>query len=125
LRGRQKAQQCHTYILQHTTFVSGRPQVKKWGRQTCFLPQAPSNLVTPLLIWRLVASRNSSTHLQVAKLRYRQTADSRTALAIALKPVSCFHFGGLQNLESVTSFPYCIPSFTAAFPFPFKAVIRH
>ena len=118
-------QQYHTYILQYSTFVSGRPQVRKWGRQTCFLPRTPSNLVTPLSIWILVASRNSSTHLHVTKLRCRQTADWRTALAIALKSVFRLHFEGLWNLESVTSFPYCIPIFTAAFPFPFKAVNRH
>jgi len=93
--GAKKSQQCHTYLLQYRTFVSGRPQVRKWGRQTYFLPRAPSNLVTPLSIWRLVASRNSSTHLPVAKLRCRQTTDSRTALAIALKPVFRFHFRDL------------------------------
>jgi len=78
------SQQCYTYILQYSTFASGRPQVWKWGRQTCFSPRAPSNLVTPLSIWRVVPSRNSSTHLYAAKLRCRQTADSRTALATAL-----------------------------------------
>ena len=44
-------------------------------------------------------------------------ADLRTAMARALKLVSRFHFGGLYDLESVVSFPYCIPNFTAAFPF--------
>jgi len=77
------------------TFASGRPQVRKWGRQTCFLSRAPSDLVTPLSIWRLVPSRNSSSHRYVAKLRCTQTADSRTALSIALKLVFRFHFGGL------------------------------
>jgi len=33
----------------NSTFASERPQVRTWGRQTCFLPRAPSNLVTPLL----------------------------------------------------------------------------
>jgi len=33
--------------------ASGRPQVRKWGRQTCIFPRGPSNLVTPLSIWRL------------------------------------------------------------------------
>jgi len=28
--------------------ASERPQVRTWGRQTCFLPRAPSNFVTPL-----------------------------------------------------------------------------
>ena len=110
-------QQCHTYILQYSTFASGRPQVRKWGRQTCFLPRATSNLVTHLSIWRFVPSRNSSTHLYAAKLRCRQTADSRTALAIALKLFFRFHFGRLQNLESVISFPYCIPILLLPFLF--------
>jgi len=125
--GAKKPQQCHTYILQYSTFASGRPQVRNWGRQNCFLPRAPSNLVTPLSIWRLVPSRNPFTQFYVAKLRCRQTANSRTALAIALKLVFRFHFGGLQNIESVivVSFPRCIPIFTAAFPFPSRAVNRH
>ena len=37
-----KSQQCHIYILQHGTSASERPQVRTWGRQTCFLPLAPS-----------------------------------------------------------------------------------
>jgi len=48
LRGGQKSQQCHKYFFQNSTFASERPQVRTWVRQTCFLPQAPSNLVTPL-----------------------------------------------------------------------------
>jgi len=123
--GAKKSQQCHKHFLQYSTFASERPQVRTWGRQTCFLPRAPSNIVTPLSIRRLVPSRNSSTHFYVAKLWYRQTADSRTALATALELVSRFQFGRLENLESIASSPYCIPIFAAAFPFPFKAVIRH
>jgi len=34
----------------NSTFASERPQVRTWGRQTCFLPVAPSNLITPLPI---------------------------------------------------------------------------
>ena len=30
------------------TFTPKRPQVRTWRRQTCFLPRAPSKLVTPL-----------------------------------------------------------------------------
>ena len=67
----------------------------KMGRQTCILPRAPPYLVTPLSISRLVPSRNPYTHFYVAKLGCRQTADSRTALAIALKLFFRFHFGGL------------------------------
>jgi len=91
--GAKKSQQCHTYILQYSTFASGRSQVRKWGRRTCILLRAPSNLVTPMSIWRWLPSRNLSTHFYAAKLRCRQTVDSWTALAIALKLV--FHFGGL------------------------------
>ena len=67
----------------------------KMGAPNLLLAQAPFNLVTPLSVWRLLPSRNSSTHLYVAKLRCSQTAETRTALAIALKFVSRFHFGGL------------------------------
>jgi len=35
-------------VLQYSTFASEKPQVRTWGRQTCFLPRVPSNLVTPL-----------------------------------------------------------------------------
>ena len=35
--------------IQYCTFTSERPQFRTWGCQTCFLPRAPSNLVTPLL----------------------------------------------------------------------------
>jgi len=44
--GNQKSQQCHKYFLQCNTFASKRSQVPTWGRQTCFLPRAPSNLAT-------------------------------------------------------------------------------
>jgi len=65
------------------------------GAPACFLLRTPFILVTPLSIRRLVPSRNSFTHFYVAKLRCRQTADSRTALATALKLVSRFQFGRL------------------------------
>jgi len=45
----EKSQQCHKYFLQYSTFASERPQVRTRGRLTCFLPWAPSNLVTPPL----------------------------------------------------------------------------
>ena len=44
----ENSQQCHKYFLQYSTFASERPQVRTWGRQTCFLALAPSNLVTSL-----------------------------------------------------------------------------
>jgi len=44
----RKSQPFHKYFLQYSKFPSERPQVWTWGRQTCFLPRAPSNLVTPL-----------------------------------------------------------------------------
>jgi len=46
--GAEKSQQCHKYFLQYSTFASERPLLRKWGRQTCFLLRAPSNLVTTL-----------------------------------------------------------------------------
>jgi len=49
-RGVEKFQKCHKYFLQYSEFASERAQVRTWGRQTCFLPRAPSNLVTPLHI---------------------------------------------------------------------------
>ena len=45
----EKSQQWHKHILQYSAFASERPQVRTWGRQTCFLPRAPSNLVTSLV----------------------------------------------------------------------------
>jgi len=46
--GGKKSQQCHNHFFQSSrpTFASERPQVRTWARQTCFFPQAPSNLVT-------------------------------------------------------------------------------
>jgi len=63
----KKSQQCHKHFLQYSTFASERPHAQTWGRQTCFLRRAPSILVTPLSIRRLVPSR---THFYVAKLHY-------------------------------------------------------
>jgi len=37
------------YILQYSNFASERSHVRTWERQTCFLPLAPFNLVTPCL----------------------------------------------------------------------------
>jgi len=56
----------------------------------------------------IVPTRNSSTYLIVAKLRCRRTAE-RTALIADLKLV--FRFTGFQNLASVLSFPYLLPSY--------------
>jgi len=47
--GPEKSQQFHNYFLQCSKFPSERTQVRTLGRQTCFLPRAQSNLVTPLL----------------------------------------------------------------------------
>jgi len=87
-RGSKKSPKCHKY----TTFASGRLQDRKLGRHICILSWAPSNLVTLLSVWRLVPSRNPSTHFYVAKLRCRQTADSRTALAISPETGFSFSF---------------------------------
>ena len=35
----------------NSTFASEWPPVRTWGRQTCVLPWAPSNFVTPLRGW--------------------------------------------------------------------------
>jgi len=56
--GAEISQKCHKYFLQYSTFASESPQVRTWGRQTCFLPRAPSNLVdadklASALSWRL------------------------------------------------------------------------
>jgi len=34
-------------VLFYSKIASKTAQVRTWGRQTCFLPRAPSNLVTP------------------------------------------------------------------------------
>jgi len=90
MAGHQKITTMSHVILQYSIFASRRPHVRKWERQTCILPRAPSNLVTPLSSWRLVSLRNPSTRFYIAKLRCRQTGDSRTALTIALKQVFVF-----------------------------------
>jgi len=46
--GAEKSHKCYKYFLQCNEFAFERAQVRTWGRQTCFLPRAPSNLVTPL-----------------------------------------------------------------------------
>jgi len=46
--GVEKSQQCCKHFLQYRMYASERYQVRTWGRQTCFLPRATSNLVTPL-----------------------------------------------------------------------------
>jgi len=48
--GAKKSHKCQKHFFQKSTFASERPQVRTWGHQTCFFPQAPSNLVTPLHI---------------------------------------------------------------------------
>ena len=46
--GPENSQQCQKYFLHYSTLASERPQFRTWGRRSCFLPRAPSNLVTPL-----------------------------------------------------------------------------
>ena len=71
---RLKVQQCQKYCFQYSTLASFRT----WGRQTCFLPRAPSNLVTPLspmqaahhyvlcgLIWLSWLSTSLSVHCEL------------------------------------------------------------
>ena len=45
--GNEKSQKCRKCFLQYSVFASERSQFRTWGRQTCFLPRAPSNLGTP------------------------------------------------------------------------------
>jgi len=54
------------YFLQYSTFASKKPHVRTWGRQTCFLPRAPSNLVTPLVTG--VACVNLAARRRLRKL---------------------------------------------------------
>jgi len=44
----EKSQQCRQYFFKYRTFPSERHQVRIKRHQTCFLPRAPSILVTPL-----------------------------------------------------------------------------
>jgi len=47
--GTEMSQQCHITSTFFNTvhLLPKRAQVGTWGQQTCFLPRAPSNLVTP------------------------------------------------------------------------------
>jgi len=58
----ENSQKCHKYFLQYSKFASIRPQIQTWGRQICFLPRTPSNLVTPLVSYR--STPESRTTLQ-------------------------------------------------------------
>jgi len=49
--GTEKSQQCRKYFLQYSTFTLKRPYVRTWGRQSCSLPQIPSNRGTTLVSW--------------------------------------------------------------------------
>jgi len=42
----KKSLQYQKYFLQQQICFRKKPQVRTWGRQTCFLSRAPSNLVT-------------------------------------------------------------------------------
>jgi len=52
--GVEKYKQCHKYFLQYSKFafegteVDHASPVRPRGRQTCFLPRAPTNRITPL-----------------------------------------------------------------------------
>jgi len=48
LRRHRKVPKVSKYFLQYSECASERSQVRTWGRQTCFLPRAPSNLATTL-----------------------------------------------------------------------------
>ena len=55
----EKSQQCLKYFIQYSTFTPKRPYVRTWGRQTCYLARAPSNVGTPLLGHVVVAHINN------------------------------------------------------------------
>jgi len=122
-RGTKKSHQCHTCILQYSTFASGRPQVRKWGCQTCILPRAPSNLVMPLSVWRLVLSRNPSTHL-CCKTMIQTNCGLTNCTGNSPETGFSFSFWRLvkswvsNKLSTLHSYFYCCL-------FPFKVVIRH
>jgi len=61
----ETSQHRHKYYLQYRTFASVRLPVRTWGHQSCFLPRAPSNLVTPLLPY---------THAKFPELSWQQSA---------------------------------------------------
>jgi len=46
------------YFIQCSTIASEGPQVRTWGRQSCFLPRAPFNLVMPLYWMQACATQN-------------------------------------------------------------------
>jgi len=62
LRRAPKSRDNVTSTFFNSTFASERLQVRTWGRQTCFLPWAPSNLVTPLLTYKCC---NSFSHAAI------------------------------------------------------------
>jgi len=95
--GAENPQQCHKHFLQYSKFPSIRPQMQLWGRQICFLPRAPSNLVTPLVSCR--STPESRTALQggneEGKGHNYPGGESVWGRRIAV--------GGVQNPNSITS----------------------
>jgi len=59
--GTEKSQKFHKYFHQYSTFASERPHFQTRGRQACFLPRAPSNLVTPLAMAHRLKNTGLST----------------------------------------------------------------
>ena len=57
LLGRRKVQKCHKHFLQYSKLASERSQVR-----TCFLPRAPTNLVTPLYIYVYKSGKSIYIH---------------------------------------------------------------
>jgi len=48
--GRRKVPTMSQVLSSIHTFASERPHIRTLGHQTCILPRAPSNLVTPLVV---------------------------------------------------------------------------
>ena len=55
--GAEKSEQCHKYFLQYSAVqLFSKDLFPTWGRQTYFLLRAPSNLVTPMGVVRILQS---------------------------------------------------------------------
>jgi len=115
LRGGKKSQQCHTHIFQNSTLASERPQVRTWGRQACFLPQAPSNLVTPLHI--TIVYQNGEICLQ----KYLPISD-KLSITNFLRQIVVDYYRSYLTIENNLQVEkrYTISKTSTTFPLPQK-----
>ena len=108
--GAEKSQQCHKYFLQYSKFAFERTPVRPWGRQTLFLPRAPSNLVTPLSTSYDLLSRKSNESLRLgwASLELLERNVNRTKTCL-VRFNSCYQLTLLSNsISAEFSFYYCV-----------------